>query len=198
MASIHRLPNSKYWYAQLTMPDGRRTFRTTHTTNRTQARKIAATLDEANRLARDRRLTEQKARALIAEVYALANTDALQSDTVHAYADAWLKRKELELAGSSLLEYQKTVEHLAASLGKRYEQPMDTISRHDAARFRDSLAKRVSGSTTNKNLKIARVLWGAAQRDGITQDNPFANTAIVKASKGTRRPFTLDELKRIL
>ncbi len=198
MASIHKMPNSKYWYAQLTLPDGTRTFRATHATNRAKARKIADKMDEANKLAREKRLTEQKARAFIKEIYEIANTDTLQSDTVKTYSESWLKRKEHEVADSSLLEYKKTVEHLAASLGKRFELPMDTITRHDATRFRDSLAKRVSGSTTNKYLKIARVLWGAAQRDGITQYNPFASVAIVKATRSKRRPFTMNELKRIL
>ncbi|HOW96729.1 MAG TPA: tyrosine-type recombinase/integrase [Kiritimatiellia bacterium] len=198
MASIHKLPNCKNWFVQLTNADGKRTFRATHTADRKLARKLADKYDEAARQARARRLTEATARKFIKECYELANLEPLQSDTVRAYAEAWLKRKESELADSSLREYKKTVDHLAASLGKRFERPMDTISRQDAARFRDSLTSRVSGSTTNKYLKIARVLWGSAQRDGLTLDNPFALTPTVRASKGKRRPFTLAELKRIL
>jgi integrase len=83
-------------------------------------------------------------------------------------------------------------------LGAKADKPMDSIARQDAIRFRDALAKRVSGATANKRVKIARVIWSAAHRDGIVQDNPFSKVERLKVARSIRRAFTLPELKRLL
>ena len=58
MASLHRRAGSPYWYAAFYLPDGRRTFRSTGTTNKRQAWNICLKFEEAARLAKQDRLTE--------------------------------------------------------------------------------------------------------------------------------------------
>ena len=85
MASIHRQPKSPYWYAAFTNADGRRSFKSTGTPDRRKATQMALKFEESARLGKGRRLTEQRAREVIAEIYAIANQDKLSVGTVAEY-----------------------------------------------------------------------------------------------------------------
>ena len=47
MASVWKHPESKYWFACFSLPNGRRTKRSTKTTSRSDAQKIADKFEEA-------------------------------------------------------------------------------------------------------------------------------------------------------
>jgi integrase len=198
MASLHKLPNCKNWMAAFRLSDGRRTMRSTGTPDRRQAQAIALKYEDASRLAAKDRLSETRARQVIADIYALKAAEKLPSDSLADYLDAWLQSKGLEVAESSFSEYKKTADELREHFGVRAQKPMDSITIRDAAAFQDRLAKRVSAATCNKFLKIARVAWNSAWRSGIVQYNPFAKIKAMKTGKGKRRAFTLPELKRLL
>jgi integrase len=198
MASIHKIRGSANWHVFFYLPDGRRTHRSTGTQDKRKARAVCVKYEEAAALAKKNCLSESAARRTIAELYHMSSTERLQSDSTRDYIAAWLKRKELEITESSIAEYRMTANLLLADIGSKADKPMDTIDRQDALRFRDKLAKRVSGATANKRIKIARVIWSAARRDGIVQDNPFAKVERLKVDRSTRRAFTLPELKRLL
>ncbi len=198
MASLHKLPNCRNWIAAFRLPDGRRTMRSTGTPNRQQAMAVAVQYEGASRLASKDRLSETRARQVIADIYAIKAAEKLPSDSLADYLDTWLQGKGLEVAESSFSEYKKTADELLDFLGERAQKPMDSITVRDAAGFQGRLAKRVSAATCNKFLKIARVAWNSAWRSGIVQDNPFAKIKALKMEKGKRRAFTLPELKRLL
>jgi integrase len=94
--------------------------------------------------------------------------------------------------------YAQVCRELADSLGAKASGPVDAVALKDATRFRDGLAKRVSATTTNKLLKIARVIWNDAMRDSLTTENPFAKVKRLKADSTPRRAFTEEEVQRLL
>lgn len=198
MPSLQRVERSKFWHCFLTLPDGRRTHRSTGTTDKKKAWAVCLKMAEAADLGRQGRLTEARARELIADCYAIANRDKMPSASVQDYLSAWLKRKELEVAGSSIAEYENTVMHLTKHMGDKITKHLDAITLGDITGFRDSLAKRLASGTVNKILKILRGAFKDAVRDGLTQANIFDRVKLVKAIKGQRRAFTLGELRRIL
>lgn len=198
MASIHRKANSPYWYCAFYLPDGRRTLRSTGTTDRRKAREICNEWERAAREAKQGRLTETRARDVIATCYEIAHAETLPQSTTKDYLDSWLKAKELTLAESSLAEYKAAADHLLTHLGAKANKAMDTITVRDLASFRDKLAERVSGATVNKTLRILKGAWAKAVKDGVVRDNVFARVEPVKESPRERRAFTLEELQRIL
>lgn len=200
MASIHRRESSPYWYAAFYMPDGSRVFRSTKTTDRRKAKAICAEWDKANRLARESRLTEAKAREIIADIFAVANSDQLPTATTTEFIHSWLTKKRLEIAERSLADYTKATSEMLSFLGARANKPMDSISAREIIAFRSKLAERVSASTTNKYLKILRGAWTEALKDGIVPENVFVRVGLVSEREGKkeRRAFTLPELRRIL
>jgi len=66
MASLRRLSNSPYWIACFSLPDGRRTNRSTGTTDRHEAKRIANKFEDASNEAKQGRLVELRARQTIA------------------------------------------------------------------------------------------------------------------------------------
>jgi len=198
MASLHKHAASPYWYCAYYLPDGRRTLRSTKTSDKRKALGICLKYEEAARLGREGRLTEARAREVIADIYAIANADKLPSSTVKAYLASWLSKKSLEVAASSYVEYERTVNDFLEYIGERGNRVIDSITPRDIAGYRGHLAKRIAGATVNKTLKILRGAWTQAVRESLARENIFAKVDLVKETKPTRRGFTLDELRGIL
>jgi integrase len=198
MASIHKVKGSKYWHAFFRMPDGRRVHKSTKQVNRTLAMGAAAKVAEASIIGKSGKLTEDKARELIASIYESANLDTLPTSTTAEFLESWLKVKSLEVADSSYVEYQQAAKSFQEFLGTKALKPMDTISAKIIHEYRAHLAKRVSGSTVNKHLKILRGAWIKARRERLISENVFMRVDFVSNSQAKRRAFTMDELSRIL
>lgn len=199
MASIHRTPGAKTWSCCFTLPDGRRTMRSTGTRDRTKALSICAELAAAAELAHKARLTEERARRSIQSIYNLMADDRMEDATIERFLDAWLARKKLEVAESSFVEYARLVADFVAFLGAKAKRNMDAITHTDLVRYRATLAEKVSAGTINKNLKALRGAWSQAVKDGLIQRNVFADVGLVKDSRvSRRRPFTEDELRALL
>ena len=198
MASIHRKENSPYWHCAFYLPDGRRTIRSTGTSDKRRAHSICTEFERASREAKEGRLTEARARDTIATIYQLAQQEQLPQSTTKDFMTSWLKTKELTLAESSYKEYAAATTSLLAHLGQKAVKHMDTVALRDLTSFRDVLAGRVSGGTVNKIMKIMRGAWHKAMKDGIIRDDVFKRVDFVKESASKRRAFTLDELRDIL
>ena len=200
MASIHKDPRerSPYWYCAFYLPDGRRTFRSTGTTDKRKANTICSEWERAAREGREGRLTEARTRDTISAIYQIAHQEELPQSTTKEFITSWLKTKELTLATSSLSEYQTAADALLTHLGAKAKKHMDVITVRDLSSFRDTLAGRVSGATVNKTVKILRGAWHKAMKDGIIRDNVFTRVELVKENASKRRAFTLDELLDIL
>ncbi len=198
MASIHRKKNSPFWHCAFYLPDGRRTLRSTGTSDKRKAKDICVEWERTAREGREGRLTEARARDTISTIYEIAHREKLPQSTTKDFIASWLKGKELTLAESSLAEYQTAARELEAHLGHKAGKHMDTITLRDLSSFRDSLLERVSGATANKVVKILRGCWTRAMRDGLIRDNVFSRVDLVKESASKRRAFTMDELHRIL
>lgn len=199
MASIHKTPGAKTWACCFTLPDGRRTMRSTGTKDRTKALAICAELAAAAELAHKARLTEERARRSIQNIYNLMADDRMADAAIGKYLEGWLARKQLEVADSSFVEYTRLVKDFVAFLGAKSKRTMDSLTHADLVRYRTELAGKVSAGTINKNLKALRGAWSQAVRDGLIQRNVFADIGLVKnKGEARRRAFTEDELRALL
>ncbi len=199
MASIRKVPKSAFWQACFTLPDGTRTNRSTGTSIRREALRIALEFEDAAREASQGRLTERRARKTIADIYALANSEELASSTTGDFLDAWLTRKELEAGPKTHDRYSIVVSQFKKFLGAKAKRDIGSITAADITRFRDDQAGRVTPGTVNVNLKILRSAFTQARRDGLVDVNEAERVTVLKRNdRFERRPFTLEELKRIV
>lgn len=199
MASLRKHPKSPFWFACYTLPDGRRTQRTTGTNDRRKALSIALKYEEAAREAAAGRFVESRARKVIADIYAIANTDNLPGSTANGFLDAWLKRKEIETDERTYERYAGVVRQFVDHLGNKKNRDLVQITPADVSRFRDAAARRLAPGTANLMLKIIRVALAQARREGLIESNPAERVTMLKRTRDARRrPFTLPELRRIL
>ena len=199
MASLRKHPRSPFLFACFTLPDGRRTQRSTGATDKKQAQRIANQFEDAARAASQGRFIESRARKAIADIYALANVDTLPGSTVTDFMEAWLKRKELEAGEKTHSRYSTVAAQFTAHLGAKAKRDIANVTAADITKFRDTLAKRVTTGTVNVSLKILRSAFAQARRDGLIDVNEAERVTLLKRKdRFERRPFTLPELRRIL
>lgn len=196
MASLRRLPNSRYLIACYTDATGKQRQRSTKETDRTKALRIAVQYEEAYRKLN----TESQARRVLADIYEEIHGHSLDCSSVADYFKAWVNRKRLETDPSTARRYEQVVSRFSKHLGERASRDLSTISRADVEAFRQGIADTISAGSANVHLKILRIVFGDAWRDNVIHDNPAAKVKTVKAvaSGEKRRPFTLPELRQIL
>jgi integrase len=195
MASLRKKARSPFWFACITMPDGRRVQRSTKETLRKPAQ---AKADEWERLSKERAKARQ-AHRVIAEIYKASHQEDLPDATVADFVKRWLERRKGEVSPASLDSYKATTSIFIQWLGDKCKRPLADLDTRQFVLFRDAQAARVSPATCNKFIKQLRVVFEDARRDGYIAENPAKDCPRLKVvSAERRRPFTIEELKEVL
>jgi integrase len=202
MSSIHRDKRGKspFWYAFFTLPNGKRTSRSTKQTDKRKAKEIADSWEKASRQARQGNLQDLAARKVISDVYEMANGEPLPSSQIRVYLDGWLAKKKVLTARSTHRKYTDVVQQFINLIAEKADQDIARISVCDIRKFQESELARVSVSSTNHALKVIRSALRDAFREGLIHINPAERVQAVKRERPTteRRAFTIIELQRLL
>jgi integrase len=208
MPSIHKQPGKPNWFCAFSIwnPEtlkNKRVFRSTKTSNKKQALEICRTWHRAALKGRNGTLSVDAARDVIArgvsDVFAAANVETLESHTIKAWCEAWLQAKAIETEASSHARYTRVIQRMLGFLGTKANRDLSALQANDIMGFRDYEAKERSRATANLSVKVPRVCFGEAVRQGLLTFNPAARVKLLKSSKDSkRRPFTISEIKRIL
>jgi integrase len=198
MASLRKHPKSKFWFACITLPDGRQTQRSTKLIDRKKALRFAEKIEEAGRGAK---LVERQARKIIAEIYRLKNDgQRLPGSTARDFLGSWIANKERETAQSTARSYRDHLRKFIDALGRKADCDLNDITRADVIAFRDNMHKRLSAASANQGLKTVRM----ALKDALVAELVDRNVALGvkrakhRGEKNARRPFTFPEMKKIL
>jgi len=195
MAALRKKPHSKFWYACFTMPDGKRVQRSTKETKRKDAQ---AKADVWERLSRERAKARQSHK-VIADIYRIAHDQDLPDSNARAFITGWLARRKGEVAPASYAAYSGRAFHFLEWLGDLANSPLGEIETKHFAAYRDAVSTKCTASTANHGIKILRGIFEDARRDGYVAENTAKDCGLLKKFAGTsRRPFTLDELRRVL
>jgi integrase len=112
---------------------------------------------------------------------------------------SWLQAESIEAEESTHARYARIVERFIEFLGAKAGRDLSTLQAVDITRFRDREAKALSRATANLSLKVLRVCFGEAVRQGLLTINPAVRVKLLKTDdKSARRAFTVPEIKRIL
>ncbi len=195
MAALRKKDRSPFWFACFTLPDGRRVQRSTKETSRKPAQ---AKADEWEKLSKERAKARQ-AHKVIADIYRAAHKEELPDATPRAFITGWLARRKGEVAPASYAAYSGRAKHFLEWLGSTADGPLAEIETRHIAAYRDAVAVKRTASTANHGVKILRVIFEDARRDRYISENPAKDCGLLKKTDSTsRRPFTLDELRRVL
>jgi integrase len=135
----------------------------------------------------------------VSDVFTIGNVESLESHTIKSWCETWLQAKAIETEESSHARYARIVQRLLEFLGAKADRDLSALQANDIMRFRDREAKERSHATANLSVKVPRVCFGEAVRQGLLTINPAARVKLLKSSQESkRRAFTLSEIKRIL
>ena len=196
MASLVKLPQSKYLVAAFRDSRGRQHRRSTRETDRKRAQRVAEIYE---RVAKGKG-NASRVRQTISEFFADHFHEDLPTASVRVYFTRWLAARKPELARATYLRYEKTVERFLRHLGTGADHQLETVTRAHIAAFRDALAVRTSHANANIGLKVLEVAFRTARVDGYLLQDPSEGVKTFRnaSSANYRRPFTLDELKAVL
>ncbi len=223
MASIHKQLGRPNWFCAFYDPEGFRRFRSTGTENPKVARTICVNVERAATLARQGKLSNEKALKLIRETCAaigethgkLAADQAhnilkaaveefikvaggeFTSYTVRSWLESWLSGRT-DASKATLLEYRRAVDLFLAFLGARADRALTALQPKQVEDFKSRLSGRVAPSTVNKCIKILKASFNNAVAKRQLEFSPAEHVESVEVDEANRRPFTGDELTKLL
>jgi Phage integrase, N-terminal SAM-like domain len=165
---------------------------TTKTADRKEAKAIADALEKAVRTKR----TLRQAQVALDRLHEEISGRKLVRKSLRDFANDWLETKAPETAARTQVFYVASISKLIDFLGKRALEPLGDITKEDIVVYRNHLAKQVSASTANHDLKVARMLFRSARRDHLIVDDPaeFVNTE--GSIPFTRYPLVIKYLRK--
>src|SRR5215510_1733471 len=119
MASLRRLPSSRFWIACFLGADNRRIQRSTKEIDRKRAQKIADHFEDAARTARLGLLAERQARKVIGDIFQISNREELRHDTIETFFKRWLDSVKIESSPKTHQRYCGIVGKFLTWLGGR-------------------------------------------------------------------------------
>jgi integrase len=198
MASIRRIPRSKYWIACITLADGRQTQRTTKTTDRRKALSVAQQWEDAEKDAKLGVLTEVAARKHISQAYEIATGSKISFHTIKSWLEWWTENKAKAKREGTAKRYEGTVKAFLKVLGDRADLDIRHLSQVDAEAFRSSLVKSGKANRTiNVDLKTISGAINLATRSGLIDKNPFSSLDKLATSTSLKKPFDEEQLTKI-
>ncbi len=201
MASLHKDPRGKspFYYCAFTLPDGRRTLRSTKRTDRKLAWGICLVWEKSAEQGRDGTFTEAQARKVLNTILENTGQAPMQTETIREYFTNWLNGKELANKPRTAERYGIVIERFLVSLGQKASRPLGALTVRDLEDFRNqSIAKGKAPNTVGIEIKILRTVLNVAKRQGRVITNPAEAVELPKVVSNTRDVFTPEQVRMLL
>ena len=211
MASItkdaHQPPKSPFWIACFNGvgSDGkvRRLKRSTKTTDKKLAQKLADEWEQLEKLAGKGRLTESQCRKVIAEMYERTVGEPLHFKTAREYLTEWVESKKNETELRTYWKYRQTVDDFLNYIGIKADRLLREITQADIRSWRDALKRKgLAAPTVNDAIKLLRMPFKAAHDAGYIEINPCTKNSVRPVKDAARNVekdvFTSEQLAALV
>jgi integrase len=187
MASItkdaHQPPKSPFWIACFNGvgSDGRvrRLKRSTKTTDRKLAQRLADEWEQLEKLAGKGRLTESHCRKVIAQMYERTVGEPLHFRTAREHLSEWVESKKNETELRTYWKYRQTIDEFLAHVGVKADRLLREITPTDIRSWRDALKRKgLAAPTVNDAIKTLRMPFKAAHDAGYIEINPCTKNSV--------------------
>jgi integrase len=191
--SLRRLRNSPYWIACLTLPDGKRTNRSTKTANRKLAQRLANEWQTAAAKAREGAFVEAQARKVLNEILSHVGQDSLPHETAESFFRQWMTGKG---EGNTARRYASTVEKFLESIGHKRHARLDAIGHQEVLNFiatRDE--EGVAPKTLVVDVRTIGAAFNVARKLGLITFNPVERALTIRpiAAESSHRGIFSEE-----
>ena len=187
MASLtkdaHVPPKTPFWIACFNGvgSDGkvRRLKRSTKTTDRKLAQKLANEWEQLEKLAGKGRLTESHCRRVIAQMYERTVGEPLHFKTARDYLAEWVESKKTETELRTYWKYSQTVDDFLNYIGIKADRLLREVTPADIRSWRDALKRKgLAAPTVNDAIKLLRMPFKAAHDAGYIEINPCTKNSV--------------------
>ena len=159
--------------ADYTAADGSRRRVSTKKSDPGEAKQFLASLLAAEKLAREERLTEARARELIAEIVERTTGERLSFYTTRSWVEDWIAGKTMSKTDSTAARYAQAARCFVDFLGPKADKHLETLRTADIARFfKEERSKGKSLTTVLLSLKVVKSVLSAATRLAVLKVNP--------------------------
>lgn len=199
MASVHRIPDSKYWHGAFRQ-GGHLIARSTKQVDRTAALRVALEWERAAKIAERGELTEAKSREVLAAIMERAGSEeTIRSTATDDFLSGWLASKANTKSAGTAERYRKPVNAFLASLGAKARRPLGAVVAADVERFLAARLKSgISQSTARLDVKILGIAFARAMRQGLIPKNPVLEVELPAEDGNERGTFTAAEVGQLI
>ena len=199
MASVTKHPNSRFWTACYTDRDGVQRKRSTKSTERNQALEIALELERVERQSRSASLTTTQLRKVLNDVSERVVGDTIEVPSTETYLREWLAVTRPQIAASTFVRYESTVDQFLKCIGSKALQPITALGPQQIEQFLSArLADGRAPKTALVDVKTLNSAFRRAEAYGLILKNPVAAVRRPRDEASTRGIFTPEEVQQIL
>jgi integrase len=223
MATLYKKKNSPFYYAQYFDGNGDRVSRSTSTSSKREATRIAerfeaesrddrakaaqlpkafaVVLEQVTRDAAAGQLTLARAEEFVKRLHKLANP-RFEEKTLAQYWQTWVDEQTRHVSISTANGYQQDLDLFAEALGQRImTAPIQQLAKQQIDGAIEKLRNdgKRKASTINKALAALRRVLESALADGVVTHNAAKTCRTLSAVDSTKRaPFTLEEIRALI
>ena len=199
MASVVKRKNSKYWTACFTDRDGRQLKRSTKSTDRNMAMRMAVDLEGIESQAKRGAITTTQLRKVVNEFSEKVNGDSMNVPSVEDYFRNWLEGIAVRNAPTTLERYENAVKWFLENLQGKAKKPISSVTPQDIENY---LTWRLKSGVANKtaivDLKIIKIAFRRAENHNTIDKNPVSAVRLPKEDSSEREVFTAEEIQKML
>ncbi len=199
MASLRRSPNSPYWIAVVTLADGSRTNRSTRTTDKEEAKRIAGHYQDLINKGKQGTLTTDHAKKVMNDLLERCGVDPINKETVEEYLRRWAKGR---VNPSTAERYGSTVNLFLTHLGSKSRGLIGAVTHKDILGFIESREnERCAPKTISVDAKILNTAFNLARKLQIRADNPVERALALSpivVDSSERDVFTPEQIAKLV
>jgi integrase len=190
---------SPYWICCYRAADGRRLKKSTKQTVRKKAMEVCLAIERAEEFARNRTLTEARARTLVNEVLERTTGASLSHYTVEQWLNHWIAQKSDSKADSTTERYRHVIDEFLASLNGRAKIDIAAVTPSDILAFRRERAlKGFAASTMNLDLGLLKSAFKEAKDLGYISVNPCASIKSLEEDTVEKAVFSIEHIRGLM
>jgi integrase len=195
MAAILQRGKKKRWYAVFRDLNGKQLWRRLAARNRKEAQREADLLEDVA----TKRQSGQRLRKIFSDLCSLYGEESQKISTVRASVASWLESKKPETSPTTYVSYKTACDAFLTFLGPKADADIGGITRKDLTAFRNTLAATRAPNTANKYVRVLKMIFKQAKRDGCVLENAAEYLDTVKnTTNKARRAFTIPEIQAVL
>ncbi len=200
MASLWKHPESKYWTACYTDKDGRQRKQSTKIAATEKNRRAAMLVADELEKAHKRRMTTSQIVRMCGGLVKELTDQEVSSVTTGDFLDGYVKRRSREVSKATLAAYKGAATRFKTWLGESAAMELFRIEKRHGVEFRDHIANSLNPNTVNHTIKVLRVFFTDAKRDGLIFDNPFQDVPLLRKERNenARRGFKVEEIHAVV